>query len=76
MLRLPWVVYDVLKLEEAVSPNVTSGMLLLSLIGYVVVYGGLMAATIYLLRKYAVAGPDGEDESPPEAEPSLISGQD
>ena len=54
--RFPWVVYGLVKLQDGVSPNVTVGMLLISLIGYVLVYGLLIAATVYLLSKYARAG--------------------
>jgi cytochrome d ubiquinol oxidase subunit I len=55
--RFPWVVFGLVKLEDGVSATVSSGMLLLSLIGYVLVYGVLIVATVYLLRKYAIAGP-------------------
>ncbi len=55
--RQPWVVYGYLRTADAYSPNVTSGMVLTSLIGFVLVYAILMAADIYLLSKYAKAGP-------------------
>jgi cytochrome d ubiquinol oxidase subunit I len=62
--RSPWAVYGLLKLEDAVSPNVSSAMLLTSLIGFIVVYGVLMGADIYLLKKYAKILPDkGQAES-------------
>ena len=51
--RQPWVVYGYLKTENAISPNVSIGMVLTSLIGFTLIYGGLMAADIYLLKKYA-----------------------
>lgn len=54
--RYPWVVFGLVKLENGISPNVTVGMLLVSLIGYVLVYGLLIVATVYLLAKYARAG--------------------
>ena len=54
--RWPWVVFGLMKIEEAVSPNVSVWMLLISLIGFTVTYGVLMAADIYLLRKYARSG--------------------
>jgi cytochrome bd ubiquinol oxidase subunit I len=54
--RYPWAVFGLIKLDQAVSPNVSAGMLLVSLIGYVLVYGILIVATVYLLRKYAMAG--------------------
>ncbi len=55
MGRQPWIVFGVLKLEDAVSPNVPGGMVLASLIGFTLLYGVLMAADVYLLAKYARA---------------------
>ncbi len=75
--RFPWVVFGLVKLENGVSPNVTTGMLLISLIGYVLIYGLLIVATVYLLSKYARAGIPGE--KPAEAgvtPPSLVPAQD
>lgn len=54
--RYPWLVYGLLKMEAGVSPNVTAGMLWVSLSGYILVYGSLIVATIYLLRKEVIAG--------------------
>jgi cytochrome d ubiquinol oxidase subunit I len=51
--RQPWVVYGFLRTEDAVSPNLTVGMVLASLIGFVLVYSGLMVADVYLLTKFA-----------------------
>jgi cytochrome d ubiquinol oxidase subunit I len=71
--RWPWAVYDVLKIEDAVSPNVPVSALLITLIGFVLVYGILMAADIYLLNKYAKLGPTEEvQDDGQEVEPSLI----
>ena len=58
MGRQPWIVQGLLTVEQAVSPNLTTLDLLISLIGYVVVYGSLAGAMFYLMRKYAIAGPD------------------
>jgi cytochrome d ubiquinol oxidase subunit I len=71
--RFPWVVYGLMKIEDAASPNVTAGMLLTSLIGYVLVYGLLIAATIYLMVKFAKAGPAATDEPNLPAEQSADS---
>ncbi len=54
--RTPWVVFGLMKIQDAVSPNVSAGMLLITLVGFTVVYGALMAADIYLLLKYARSG--------------------
>lgn len=55
MGRQPWIVFSVLKTEDAISPNVPGGMVLASLIGFTLIYGVLMAADVYLLAKYAKA---------------------
>jgi cytochrome d ubiquinol oxidase subunit I len=51
--RQPWVVFGYLQTSEAISPNVTVGMLWLSVIGFTVIYGALMAVDVFLLSKYA-----------------------
>ena len=56
MGRQPWVVYGLLKTEDAFSPNLTPGMVLTSLIGFTLVYGLLLVADVYLLARYAKAG--------------------
>jgi cytochrome d ubiquinol oxidase subunit I len=55
--RAPWVVYGVMKIEDAISPTVSGGMVFFTLIAFTLIYASLMVATIYLLRKYAIAGP-------------------
>lgn len=55
MGRQPWIVFGVLKTEDAISPNVPAGMVLASLIGFTLIYGVLMAVDVYLLAKYARA---------------------
>jgi cytochrome d ubiquinol oxidase subunit I len=77
--RVPWVVFGLMRLEEAVSPTVPSGLVLTSLIGFTLVYGGLMVADIYLLTKFAKAGvPDEKDRSPilPDDNLSFVGAQD
>jgi cytochrome bd ubiquinol oxidase subunit I len=53
MGRQPWIVQGLMTLDKAVSPNVTVAMLWISLVGFTLIYAGLMAADIYLLQKYA-----------------------
>jgi cytochrome bd ubiquinol oxidase subunit I len=64
MGRQPWIVYGLLKTQNAVSPNVSAGMVLTSLIGFTLIYGILMVADIYLLAKYAKKGADSETAEP------------
>ena len=76
MGRQPWIVQGLLKVQDAVSPNLTTVDLLISLIGYVVVYGALAAADFYLMKKYAVLGPDAAMQESVDAAPSVIGAQD
>jgi cytochrome d ubiquinol oxidase subunit I len=60
MGRQPWIVFGLMKTADAVSPNLTVGMVLISLIGFTLVYGVLMGVDIYLLAKFAKAGPSAQ----------------
>jgi cytochrome d ubiquinol oxidase subunit I len=51
--RQPWIVYELQLTADAVSPNVSAGTVLFSLIGFGLVYAILIAADIYLLAKHA-----------------------
>ena len=55
--RQPWIVFGLMKTENAVSKSVTGGDVLLSLILFTLIYGVLMAFDIYLLIKYARRDP-------------------
>jgi len=72
--RFPWLVYGLVKLDEGASPNVSVGMLWTSLVGYVLIYGLLIAATVYLLRKYALAGPAATDNPLPADDMPSVAG--
>jgi cytochrome bd ubiquinol oxidase subunit I len=51
--RQPWIVYGVLRTQDAVSRNLTPGDVLGSLIAFIVLYTGLAVVDVYLLSKYA-----------------------
>ena len=76
MGRQPWIVYGYLKVENAVSPNLTVVDLWISLIGYTVVYGSLAVAMVHLMKKYAVAGPDAAMHESVDIAPSLAGSGD
>lgn len=57
MGRQPWVVFGLMKTENAFSPTITPGMVLTSLILFTLVYALLMVADVYLMFQYAKAGP-------------------
>ena len=54
--RTPWIVFGMMRLENAVSPSVTPGEVLFTLVGFTLIYAALMAADIYLLAKFAKGG--------------------
>ncbi len=51
--RQPWIVYGLMKTADAASPNVPANTVLVSLIGFTVLYGALIVADVHLLVKYA-----------------------
>jgi len=58
MGRQPWIVFGLQRVEDAVSPNLTVGMVAFSLIAFSLVYGVLMVVDAYLLAKYGRQGPE------------------
>lgn len=74
--RSPWVVFGLMKIEDAVSPTVPAATVAVSLVGFTLVYGALMVADLYLLNKYARTGFPVTSEAPvPESGeqfPSLV----
>jgi cytochrome bd ubiquinol oxidase subunit I len=62
--RQPWIVFGLMKTDQGVSPTVTAGMVLISVIVFTLVYGALMVVDIYLLNKYAKGGPTDESHAP------------
>lgn len=62
MGRWPWIVFGLFRIEQGVSQVVSANMLWLSIIVYVIIYTILIGATIYLMRKFAVAGPQATDK--------------
>jgi len=74
MGRQPWIVFGLMRVDQAISPAVTPAMLLISLIGFTLVYGVLMLADLYLLNKFARAGV-GETQAQPDAEAKNLKQQ-
>jgi cytochrome d ubiquinol oxidase subunit I len=63
--RQPWIVFGLQKTAAGVSPAVSVGELLVTLVGFTLIYGVLMAADVYLLKKYATAGLPAEAPEAP-----------
>jgi len=76
MGRQPWLVQGLLKVEDGVSPHLTAGQVLISLISYSLVYGALVGVMFYLMRKYAMAGPDAALHESVDVAPGYGSLQD
>ncbi len=54
--RQPWLVFGVLKTAAGVSPSVSAGMVLFTLITFIIVYGLLAIVDGFLLFKHAKLG--------------------
>ncbi len=76
MGRQPWIVYGLLKVEDAISPNLTVVDLWISLIGYTALYGALAAVMVKLMMKYAKAGPEAALHESVDVAPAAIGAQD
>jgi cytochrome d ubiquinol oxidase subunit I len=79
MGRQPWVVYGLLKTSDARSPLVGSGTIILSLVGYTVLYGILLLVGGRLFLKEIAHGPEAEPpaapdggQAPASAHPDLV----
>ncbi|OAT79463.1 cytochrome ubiquinol oxidase subunit I [Desulfotomaculum copahuensis] len=57
--RQPWIVYGLQKVNNAVSPAVSAGAVLATMLVFTLLYGVLAVVDVYLLSKYARLGPDG-----------------
>jgi cytochrome d ubiquinol oxidase subunit I len=58
--RQPWIVYGLQKVKDGVSPNVTTGDVLFSLVLFAVLLGALVAVTGWLMYKSGMAEPKAE----------------
>ncbi len=68
--RQPWVVYRVLKTQDAYSANVTGGEVLFSIIMFGVVYALLGVLYIYTLAKIVKRGPNPLEPAPADGGPT------
>ena len=58
--RQPWIVYNLMRTTDAVSP-VPADNVLISLIAFIGVYSLLGILDIFLLRTFAIKGPDAQE---------------
>ena len=77
--RVPWVVFGLMKIQEGISPTVPSSLVITSLVLFTLLYGALMVADVFLLMKYAKAGPslsmDETSQLPPDADLTFVGTQ-
>ncbi|MFO7528407.1 MAG: cytochrome ubiquinol oxidase subunit I [Marinobacter sp.] len=67
--RAPWLVYGIMDQAAAVTPSLTGGMALFTLIGYIVVYALVFSAGVYYLMRVLYVGlEDQHDEEEHEAD--------
>ncbi|MGM0766659.1 MAG: cytochrome ubiquinol oxidase subunit I [Pseudomonadota bacterium] len=67
--RAPWLVYGIMDQASAVTPSLTGGMALFTLIGYIMVYAAVFSAGVYYLMRVLYVGlEDRHDEDEHEAE--------
>ncbi len=57
MGRQPWVVFGLLRTEDAVSPNVSSAEIAITLIGFSAIYALLAGVAVWLISRAVKAGP-------------------
>jgi cytochrome d ubiquinol oxidase subunit I len=55
--RQPWVVYGLLRTKDAVTPSLTGGDVLFSLIAYIVVYAVICSSGFYYIYRVLRVGP-------------------
>jgi len=60
--RAPWLVYGMMTQAEAVTPSLTGGMALFTLLGYVAVYAVVFYAGVYYLTRVIRQGMTEEGE--------------
>ena len=60
--RQPWIVYKVLAVSSGISKAVSPGMILTSLIGFLIVYGILAVVCVMLMVRYIKAGGHDQDK--------------
>jgi cytochrome d ubiquinol oxidase subunit I len=59
--RQPWVVYGLLRTSDAITPTLTTGDVLVSLIGYILVYSVVYTFGLYYIYRLLREGPTAAD---------------
>ena len=61
--RAPWLVWGIMRQEEAVTPALSGGMALFSLLGFVAVYAVVFTAGVYYVTRVVRAGMEQPDDT-------------
>jgi len=69
--RQPWVVYGILRTKDAVTPSLSIGEVVFSLLAYIAVYGTFGSFGLYYIYRLLRIGPSGESGLIPSAAASL-----
>jgi len=67
--RQPWVVYGILRTEDAITPSLSGGEALFSLLAYVAVYAVIYSLGLNYIYRLLRAGPASEPESVSQLQP-------
>jgi cytochrome bd ubiquinol oxidase subunit I len=73
--RQPWVVFGLLKTSQANSPDVSSTDIALTLAGYIVIYGALIAIGAWLMLREIGHGPEPAGGAGGAGPPSSAAGE-
>jgi cytochrome d ubiquinol oxidase subunit I len=64
MGRQPWIVYGLLRTNEAVSKSITGGMVLSSIVMFSLIYAALFMVYVFVLNSKISHGPDPVTDMP------------
>jgi cytochrome bd ubiquinol oxidase subunit I len=73
--RQPWVVYGLLRTKDAVTPSLTTGDVMFSLLGYIAVYSIIYAFGLYYIYRLLRDGPAQEPEAVSPQRPMALAMQ-
>ncbi|MFD1179492.1 cytochrome ubiquinol oxidase subunit I [Paenibacillus puldeungensis] len=60
--RQPWTVFGLMQTKDSVSPSVTGGQILFSLIAFTAIYAALGSVLVYLFVKVIKKGPNAKND--------------
>ncbi len=72
--RQPWIVYGVLRTDQAFSEVVPAGQIMASIVMFSVIYALLFFVWVYLLRKKLRQGPEPIEDQTPKVEQAAAEG--